>query len=84
MLSRRPAPSPHARHAFPAFAILNGKPKAHLAQLVGADEAEHNVVDAHAFLEGLCAECLEEHEMTKAVTLEDIAHTEEEALNLVS
>lgn len=58
--------------------------QAHLAQLVGADEAEHNVVDAHAFLEGLCAECLEEHETTKAVTLEDIAHTEEEALNLVS
>lgn len=58
--------------------------KAHLAQLVGADEAEHNIVDAHAFLEGLCAECLEEHEANKAVTLEDIAHTEEEALNLVS
>eukprot|EP00903_Cladosiphon_okamuranus_P013950 g12974.t1 len=56
---------------------------AHLAQLVGADEAEHNVVDAHAFLEGLCGECLEEHESTKSVTLEDIAHTEEEALNLV-
>lgn len=58
--------------------------QAHLAQLVGADEAEHNVVDAHAFLEGLCGECLEEHESTKSVTLEDIAHTEEEALNLVS
>lgn len=58
--------------------------QAHLAQLVGADEAEHNVVDAHAFLEGLCGECLEEHENTKSVTLEDIAHTEEEALNLVS
>lgn len=57
--------------------------KAHLSQLVGADEAEHNVVDAHAFLEGLCAECLEEHETAKAVTLEEIAHTEEEALNLV-
>ncbi|CAM9186272.1 unnamed protein product, partial [Ectocarpus fasciculatus] len=56
---------------------------AHLAQLVGAEEPEHNVVDAHAFLEGLCGECLEEHESTKAVTLEDIAHTEEEALNLV-
>ncbi|CAM9842968.1 unnamed protein product [Pylaiella littoralis] len=56
---------------------------AHLAQLVGAEDAEHNVVDAHAFLEGLCGECLEEHESTKAVTLEDIAHTEEEALNLV-
>lgn len=58
--------------------------KAHLAQLVGADEAEHNIVGAHAFLEGLCAECLEEHEANKAITLEDIAHTEEEALNLVS
>lgn len=55
-----------------------------MTQLVGADEAEHGVVDAHAFLEGLCAECLEEHEDTKVVTLEDIAHTEEEALNLVS
>lgn len=51
---------------------------------MGAEDAEHNVVDAHAFLEGLCGECLEEHESTKAVTLEDIAHTEEEALNLVS
>lgn len=51
---------------------------------MGADEAEHNVVDAHAFLEGLCAECLEELEIAKAVTLEDIAHTEDEALNLVS
>lgn len=58
--------------------------KAHLAQLVGADQAEHNIVDAHAFLEGLCGECLEEHETTKAVTLEDIAQTEAEALNLVS
>eukprot|EP00904_Undaria_pinnatifida_P002651 jgi/Undpi1/12387/HiC_scaffold_5.g02059.m1 len=56
---------------------------AHLAQLVGADQAEHNIVDAHAFLEGLCGECLEEHETTKAVTLEDIAQTEAEALNLV-
>ncbi|CAM9405848.1 unnamed protein product, partial [Choristocarpus tenellus] len=53
-----------------------------LAQLVGADEAEHNVIDAHGFLEGLCAECLEEHE-TQGVTLEDISATEEEALNLV-
>lgn len=51
---------------------------------MGADEAEHNIVGAHAFLEGLCAECLEEHDANKAVTLEDIAHTEEEALNLVS
>ena len=51
---------------------------------MGAEEAEHNVVDAHAFLLGLCAECLEELESAKAVTLEDIAHTEEEALNLVS
>lgn len=42
------------------------------------------MVDAHAFLEGLCAECLEEMETTKAVTLEDIAHIEDEALNLVS
>lgn len=55
-----------------------------MTQLVGADEAEHNTVDARAFLEGLCAECLEEYEATKAVTLEDIANTEEEALNLVS
>ncbi|CAM9910415.1 unnamed protein product, partial [Ascophyllum nodosum] len=56
---------------------------AHLAQLVGADEAEHNVVDAYAFLKGICAECLEEHETNQTVTLEDVAHTEEEALNLV-
>lgn len=67
-----------------SFLSLFFTQKAHLAQLVGAEEAEHNVVDAHAFLEGLCGECLEEHESIKAVTLEDIAHTEEEALNLVS
>lgn len=76
--------------AVPALSLTNpvvpssSPGQAHLAQLVGADEAEHNVVDAHAFLEGLCGECLEEHESTKSVTLEDIAHTEEEALNLVS
>ena len=50
---------------------------------MGADEAEHNVVDAYAFLKGICAECLEEHETNQTVTLEDVAHTEEEALNLV-
>lgn len=72
-------------HSTPAcFVRVLSPGKAHLAQLVGAEEPEHNVVDAHAFLEGLCGECLEEHESTKAVTLEDIAHTEEEALNLVS
>ncbi|CAM9255060.1 unnamed protein product [Chrysoparadoxa australica] len=54
-----------------------------MVQFVGADEPELYLVDASRFFEGVCAAVLEEEEGRGAVTMEDLASTNKEALDLV-
>jgi Ca2+-binding EF-hand superfamily protein len=56
---------------------------AQLSQYVGADEPEHFLLDPSRLLEGICMAVMREDGIFASVTLEDVATTDEEALNLV-